>query len=395
MSYALLKKAFLTVMELPQLTVVFEPLRAEQDLFLWFFATYFGDICIICLDEDPNKALRSIFALKLPKDTYTKVVIIKCLFSFSKFLTNNHKLAFKGFNWALKFNSISKRINADEEQSIERLAEGSEMCIALLSARSYLKCDDSSITIDGLSQRIYEILNASGYLDISKETHRHKLDYYFTTLGTLFQRRAVLKAYIISDTHVQLDETDLEEMIRNLILVTNMTPRDDGLLTKIFDELLIALLLYGNLHVKVIWVFKFLRDFLTLESHLHNCPFTRDYFSEYSSFNEIKNDLKPILKDIMNLKNQFKDDDFDFEVIDNNSTSAFLIPKFKVIIERNDLISASSLGDDDNKVFSQEVIKSLIDKSNEFIKLWVDSYKDYQGQLPEPVYKYLEKLLFI
>lgn len=334
----------------------------------------------ICVFADPNKAVCSISQTCSPSYTLLEVIKMKVVISHYKFLDADFQSAFAELNWVLQiWSKFSEKYDLNEEE----LPESVIRSVALLSARAYIACGPLIVESAGLMKRISIILSLSKNISIPEEISNGRLDFYFLTLGVLHQRKAFKSMRQILPYKFQLERCALEEMIRNFILLINLIPNDDAIITKLYDEVLIAFISFGGLHIKVLWVFKFLRDFFTLEVNLH-CCFTSDSLQTTSKFLLFQKDMKNILNEICRIRILIKKEEFDY-----HDSCQFLVPKGLLDFKNHRLYLYEP-----NSHFSVSEVSSQIKKSNEFINLWIESYKNYKGELPNEVYQFLKKINF-
>lgn len=210
------------------------------------------------------------------------------------------------------------------------------------------------------------------------------------TLGLLYQKRAILSSEESHDGYLQLLRDCLEEMIRKFVIAINLLSSDDGVLSRLYEDVLTGFVLYGGLHVKVLWAFKFLKDYFTLETNLHDCPYTGNYLENLSEFSAINKNMRFHLNDIVSTQGFLKGFDINYDLIDDDSTTIFLTTS-ALVVRENDTLTMVKFVKETSPLIVKSHVRERIDKSNEFIDLWISSYKNYNGQIPNEVTDFFKK----
>lgn len=366
---------------------IYSKVCGEPEYMKWILSIYCQQYSRCNSLVDPKEILLDLLSSENLNESFIKIVTVKTILSFCELTNGQYEQAYKGLNWLSSLISLfeSSYVKSQKDQVLPSDQKNS---IALLFARSSTVYD--GVTLADLNFHASRILNHSLGFDISQEHLTGKLEYFFLTMGFLLQKRSILSSESVSPGIIKLNQDDLEEMIRNFIVVSNLLPFDDCNITRIYDDILTAILFHGYFHIKVLWCFKFLRDYLTLEVQLCS-PFCSDYVSEFSSFSKANESSNLIIKKIMKTEKLVAKNEMQTAVIEDRFTSSFLIPEIVATIKDNQLV---------NMVFSSIIEPSLEyedtiryqEKSEELIKLWIDSFCDYKGELPKEIYNYFKKM---
>lgn len=384
---SVLDKAYFSVLMLVPILDPYAELVQDEKYLLTLFESSFLKPLEVCSVSEIKDAVSLISSSKYTTDMVSQAIMIKVVQSFLALLQFQYESAFQGFNWVLEFCSALCK-----KQKYRKILPEREMrCVALLCSRSYMRCTSKVITLDGLSQRIFSILELSSNISIQKELLSGTLDHYFLTLGLLYQKRAILSSEESHDGYLQLLRDCLEEMIRKFIIAINLLSSDDGVLSRLYEDVLTGFVLYGGLHVKVLWAFKFLKDYFTLETNLHDCPYTGNYLENLSEFSAINKNMRFHLNDIVCTQGFLKGFDIDYDLIDDDSTTIFLTTS-ALVVRENDTLTMVKFVKETSPLIVKSHVREQIDKSNEFIDLWISSYKNYNGQIPNEVTEFFEKI---
>lgn len=369
---------------------IYRKISDEMDYMKWIISIYCEQVEGYNSSVDFKGVISSLLLSDNPSESFINIVMVKTILSFLELSNGKFEQAYKGLSWVSNFIKIfeSSYCKAPEDKALSIDLKNS---ITLLFAKSSLVYD--GVTLLDLDFQTSRILHCSLRFNIPQERLNGKLESFFLTMGFLLQKRAVLSSEIIAPGKIKLNQNDLEEMVRNFIVLSTLLPVDDCNITRVYDDLLTAILFHGSLHIKVLWCFKFLRDYLTLQVHLSS-PFICDYVSEFSGFHRVNSYSKLIIKSIMKIEKLVGKSEMQTALIEDRFGSSFLIPEIIATVENNQLVKMV-FSEKCERVLEDDEIKKLQTKSDELIKLWFDSFRDYKGEPAEEVYKYFKKMRII
>lgn len=267
-------------------------------------------------------------------------------------------------------------------------------------------------------------------------TNKQLAGHLFKTLGLVHQRLAVynlrwIRSSLsmfenhqpaeIPDNLIKLNEENLDCMITNLIWAATMKQNYDPDLVRIYDQILWGMLLSGGVHVKCFWFFKFVRDYYKLENDI--APLTLECYQPHTNHHKesiterlidcychgrlfsIENEAQKLLDHIYNIKDSFSSDEKS-QMWDVTQENVFLTPhvflhqdSFKCLMMDGYFSYAEFQSLQQHHLrpilrrlmrypqeeTTEEVPKS-IHKSRDWIVLWIQQFKVFNGrEIPEVI----------
>ncbi|CCH42803.1 hypothetical protein BN7_2347 [Wickerhamomyces ciferrii] len=293
---------------------------------------------------------------------------------------------FHNFHWLLKLHEIALLSNIVSKKDYPKLNIIMK-CSSLVCARASLVYDN--LTMDKIDSLIVEILKFSYNFDSKREYLCGRTEYFFVTMSLLYQRKSILNLKEVGENRYEFLKPDLEQTLRNLIILATIIPLDNSLISRIYDEISTCIILHGQLHLKIIWIFSFLKSFFSLTANL-TYTIDCDYYSNLSNFNDLNEQIKDRIFDIKSIQFMYEKDSIVEDVEDVDHLIAFMIPRVKVISGEHELIDVEF--PDDFKVMDEKSTAiTHNNKTNELIQLWISSFLDYNESIPKDIYKFLKK----
>ncbi|KAI0463885.1 hypothetical protein LJB42_002893 [Komagataella kurtzmanii] len=267
-------------------------------------------------------------------------------------------------------------------------------------------------------------------------TNKQLAGHLFKMLGLVYQRLAVYnlrwirsspsmfenhQPVEVPDNLIKLNEENLDCMVTNLIWAATMKQNHDPELVRIYDQILWGMLLSGGVHVKCFWFFKFVRDYYKLENDIS--PLTLDCYQPRTCYHKesiterlveyychgqfflIENEAQKLLDHIYNIKDSFSSDEKS-QMWDVTQENVFLAPhvflhqdSFKCLMMDGYFSYAEFQSLQQHHLrpilrrlmrypqeeTTEEVSKS-IHKSRDWIVLWIQQFKVFNGrEIPEVI----------
>ncbi|ODQ80150.1 hypothetical protein BABINDRAFT_166520 [Babjeviella inositovora NRRL Y-12698] len=388
--------------------------------YIEYDASHFPEID---LNLDNKYALRTLCKISLRSalsliNLYSVIVKHNTILAFLEFLNGDYSLAFHKLEKLLELfdlveETFSKTIDL---HSHEFLSPSVKRCIAIYMGQAALNFCPTS---DAIEEVLSAVIDSGMNINIKAEYISGRLDQFFLVCGGLFERLSVMRALNMnvelrdpSGNVIRLSKSELEEAIRKYIFAAVMRPLDD--VVELYDRILWGLLLYGGIHVKVLWFFKFIRDYFLVANE---CAVIHHHTSEVCSFlpaNPLTSgNGGEIVDKIYSLKDTFPHSDR-LGMWNESHNSCFLVPQVFWDTVENQLILLDEFfderypyGAEKGFIFSttqrakrklkghlklhESIVKFQLDKSLQFIELWIDNYAEYQTLIPEPISKFWKR----
>ncbi|KAH3664395.1 hypothetical protein WICMUC_005780 [Wickerhamomyces mucosus] len=352
-----------------------------------------------------------------------KIMKIKTITSFILLHEKLYNQAHNGFKWVLNlYSNVLKKLFKNDYNILEKyeilkntFSTESMRSINLLSAYSMMNEPNNNIhhiinsnninsTNSGSSisnnfimkidHYLSNIINLSDGITTEEERKTGKLEHYFLIIASLYFEKII----ITSNNENQMkfmNLMELEGIIRKLIIVSTLKLNDDSYNIQIYDFLITALLLYGGLNIRTVWAFNFFKNSFKLNLSINEsllpkldyklCDFIEEFISSSQTLRKsfeckelpLKDEEKQILFSNMNSN----------EVI-NKST----LPMTRFIKINRDGVK---LVINPERNLSNIEICDRLRKSDEFINLWLESFKNYhENEDINDILTYLKTLQF-
>lgn len=325
----------------------FLPVSTQLKKLLYHFCGKFPEI-----EETSDPKSNAKILLKIEKNSKTKfmklwniIYKVKYIKSFLCFIEGKFEESTIHSKWIyILYNSVKNGLKqkmdfkkTDYLKSIQEIMPKKlEISLYTLLGLGIMNCSLSLQKYDNLSIIVNDIQNM---LDSDKES-KFRNPLYYEVITKMLKRIAMLKGESIiheNYTYILLDKNALKVMISADIVASCLKFDDDSTVIENYERILWGLLLCGDVHVKTIWFFSFLRQYYIKKFQVFPLNLShKSILDDYS----LKEDpvVWNMIENIYSLRNSFTTEE-NKESWSNDKASAFLTSCFVVKLGKYDKIN--------------------------------------------------------
>lgn len=378
---------------------LFEPLVKDKPVIIKFLDFKLSQFPEIDLSSNINNIIKIIS--KLNESLYVILTILKhqLIKGFIEYVGCNYQDAQSIFRWCLCF------IGFVETQCQQFIANHKASTIRFKNLTYiYLVRTIHDGNLDYTKGSFVSIQRSLDYNNNTKSANAELCQYHLVSsiISECLSRENSSDFEVDGQTMKLYESDEMEKMLYHLVMVITLKPSDDPSVIHIIDKILWGLLVYGGVHLKVVWFFQLLQYYYSVSFdygmiHLQDLDkYTQVITPEYDN-------MEDVLTKIGNLY-------YEMDFVENKES--FLIPNTfecnKKLVIMNQLVEEFSGFHQHFQMTSETTLQrkfkshiklsdSFVDKrtelSNDLIETYVKCYRKYQNpNLPSIVQHFHYKL---
>lgn len=378
---------------------LFDPLIKNKPVIYKFLDFKLSQFPAIDLSSNINKIIKIITSLN--ESLYVILTILKhqLIKGFIEYVGFHYQAAQTIFKWCLCF------IDFVETQCHQFISQHKASTIRFKNlAYIYLVRTIYEGKLDYSKSSLVSIQKSLEYNTNTKSANAELCQYHLVSsiISECLSRQNSSDFEVDGQTMKLYESDEMEKMLYHLVMVITLKPSDDPSVIQIIDKILWGLLVYGGIHLKVVWFFQLLQNFYCV-----SFDYGMIYLQDLDKYNQIitpeYDNMEDVLTKIGNLY-------YEMDFVENKES--FLIPNVfentnKLVI-MNQLVEEISGFHQHFQMTSETTLQrkfkshiklsdSFIDKrtelSNDLIETYIKCYRKYQNpDLPSIIQHFHYKL---